>query len=148
MRTTFQKRGFTVIELLVVLGIIGLMAAIAMVLFSPSAAKGRDARREEDIKSLQGALNLYINQKGIYPVCAQETAIDGSTDCLSSLLLSDGAIRAMPLDPKYGGSGSCGGANSFFYCYQSADGISYTIRYFLETNSIKGKNPGWQTVNP
>ncbi|OGF87208.1 hypothetical protein A3B19_03155 [Candidatus Giovannonibacteria bacterium RIFCSPLOWO2_01_FULL_46_32] len=148
MGMALKKRGFTIIELLVVLGIIGLMAAIAMVLFSPAATKGRDARREEDIKSIQSALNLYINQKGTYPVCLQETAIDGSNDCLSSLLLSEGAIKVMPFDPKYTGSGSCGGANSFLYCYQSTDGISYTIRYFLETNSIKGKNPGWQTVNP
>lgn len=148
MEKALQKRGFTIIELLVVLGIIGLMASIAMVFFSPSAAKGRDARREEDIKSIQSALNLYINQKGAHPVCAQETIIDGSNDCISSLLLSEETIKAVPVDPKYTGAGSCGGANSFLYCYQSADGISYTIRYFLETDSIKGKSQGWQTINP
>ncbi|MDP3935216.1 MAG: type II secretion system protein [Candidatus Giovannonibacteria bacterium] len=143
-----MRKGFTIIELIVVLGIIALLAAISLVFLMPSSAKGRDSRREEDIKSIQSALSLYINQKNVYPVCAQETAVDGNTDCLSSLLLSEGTIKVMPLDPKYKGMGSCGGADSFLYCYQSADGTSYTIRYPLETNSVQGKSAGWQSVNP
>lgn len=143
-----MKRGFTLIELLVALGIMALIAAISFVFLSPSAAKGRDARREADIKSIQGALNLYINQKGGYPVCAAETVIDGSNDCLSSVLLSEGTIQSVPLDPKYIGTSACGGANSFVYCYQSSDGISYTIRYQLETDSVPQKSAGWQIINP
>lgn len=143
-----MRKGFTIIELLVVLGIIALLAAVSLVFFSSSPPKGRDARREQDIKSIQSALNLYINQKSVYPVCPQETVIDGNTDCLSSMLLSEGTIKVMPLDPKYKGTGACGEANSFLYCYRSPDGISYTIRYQLETNSVQGKVAGWQSVNP
>lgn len=143
-----MRKGFTLIELLVALGIIALLAAISLVFFSSSPPKGRDARREEDIKSLQNALNLYANQKNHFPVCSQEIAVDGNTDCLSSLLLSEGTIKTMPFDPKYKGTGSCGEANSFLYCYQSADGASYTIRYQLETDSVHGKSAGWQSVNP
>jgi len=143
-----MRKGFTIIELIVVLGIIALLAAISLVFLTPSAAKGRDSRREEDIKSIQSALNLFINQKNHYPVCQQETMIDGNTDCLSSLLLSEETIKVMPLDPKYKGTGSCGGADSFLYCYRSQDGISYTIRYQLETNSVHQKSAGWQNVNP
>ncbi len=143
-----MRKGFTIIELLVVLAIIALLAAVSLVFFSSSPPKGRDSRREEDIKSIQSALNLFINQKGHFPVCAQETMVDGNTDCLSSLLLSEGTIKVMPLDPKYKGTGSCGETNSFLYCYQSADGASYTIRYQLETNSVQGKVAGWQSVSP
>jgi len=143
-----MKRGFTLIELLMVLAIIALLAAVSLVFFSSSPPKGRDARREQDIKALQSALNLYINQKNAYPVCSPETVIDGNTDCLSSLLLSEETIKAMPIDPKYKGTGSCGGADSFLYCYQSADGASYTIRYHLETDSVHQKSAGWQSVNP
>jgi len=143
-----MRKGFTIIELIVVLGIIALLAAISLVFLTPSSAKGRDSRREEDVKTIQSALNLYINQKNAYPVCSPETVIDGNTDCLSSLLLSEETIKAMPIDPKYKGTGSCGGADSFLYCYQSADGASYTIRYHLETDSVHQKSAGWQSVNP
>ena len=140
--------GFTIIELSVILGIITLLAVVSLVFLAPSAAKGRDARREQDIKSIQNALNLYANQKSIYPACSPEIAVDGNTDCLSSLLLSEETIKAIPLDPKYKGTGSCGDANSFLYCYMSTNGISYTIRYQLETNSVHSKSAGWQSVNP
>ena len=143
-----RRTGFTVIELLVVLLIIALLAAIALVFFSPSQAKSRDSRREEDIKSIQNALNLYINQKNIYPICVEEAVIDGNADCLSSVLLSEGTIKAMPVDPKFKGAGVCGDPNSFVYCYQSSNGISYTLRYKLETNSVHGKSAGWQSINP
>lgn len=143
-----MKKGFTIIELLVVLGVIALLAAISLVFLSPSATKGRDARREQDIKSIQSALNLYVNQKGHFPVCSPEIAVDGSTDCLSALLLSEETIKAIPLDPKYRGTGICGDADSFLYCYLSSDGTSYTIRYQLETSSVHGKSAGWQSVNP
>jgi len=143
-----MRKGFTIIELLAVLGMIALLAALALIFLTPFAAKGRDSRREQDIKSIQSALSLYINQKGTYPVCTQEIAVDGSTDCLSSQLLSERTIRAMPLDPKYKGIGPCEEANSFLYCYSSSDGISYVIHYQLETNSVPSKNAGWQSVSP
>lgn len=131
-----------------VLAIAVLILAISIVFFSPSAAKGRDARREQDMKSIQNALDLYINQKGRYPICAAETVIDGSTDCLSSLILLEGTIEAVPIDPLYKSAGECGAAGARVYCYKSADGISYELRYNLETDSMQGKQPGWQTLTP
>ena len=144
----FFSAGFTIIELLVVLAIIALMASLAIVFFSPTAAKSRDARREEDIKSMQGALNLYINQNSLYPICPSEAVIDGNSDCLSSALLGAEAIKSMPVGPKFTGAGTCGGENSFVYCYQSSNGISYSLRYYLETDTVSGKIKGWQSVNP
>lgn len=144
----FFSAGFTIIELLVVLAIIALMASLAIVFFSPTAAKSRDARREEDIKALHGALNLYINQNSLYPICSSEAVIGGNSDCLSSALLGAGAIPSMPTDPKFTGAGVCGGVDSFVYCYGSPNGVSYTIRYYLETDTVSGKIKGWQSVNP
>ena len=135
-------------ELIVVLALAVLILSISIVFFSPSAAKSRDARREQDMKSIQNALNLYINQKGKYPICAAEILIDGNTDCLSGLILSEGTIEAVPIDPLYKGAGACGAAGARVYCYKSADGISYELRYNLETDSVQGKLPGWQTLTP
>lgn len=74
--------------------------------------------------------------------------IEGTTDCLSQVLVTAGSISGVPTDPLGRAQGVCGQASSFVYCYQSADGFSYTLRYALETNTIPGKSAGWQSVSP
>lgn len=143
-----MRKGFTLLELLVVLAIIGLMAAIALVFFTSSTAKSRDARRETAIKSIQSALNLYAIKSRIYPVCSPEVVINGRTDCLSVSLLADKLIQGVFTDPLHKDTGTCGGAAQFAFCYESSDGITYTLRYNLETDSVPNKSAGWQTINP
>ncbi len=62
-----KVRGFTLIELMVVIAIIGLLASIITVSLVSSRAKGRDAKRISDIKTIQLALETYYNDNGYYP---------------------------------------------------------------------------------
>src|SRR3989338_886658 len=63
------NKGFTLVELLVVVAIIGLLAGIAVVSVNSVRVKARDARRLADAKQLQNALELYNNTKGgVYPM--------------------------------------------------------------------------------
>lgn len=141
---TQETTGFTIIELLVVLAIGSMILAIVAVSMSDARAKARDAKREEEIKQIQNALNLYATKNNMLPVCAAETAIiDGVSDCLSAQLISAGAIHVAPTDPLLR-DGACGG-DAFEYCYRS-DGFGYILRYRLETGAISGKSAGWQTV--
>jgi prepilin-type N-terminal cleavage/methylation domain-containing protein len=66
----FRKRaeGFTLIELMVVIAIIGLLASIITVSVTSSRAKGRDGKRVADIRTLQLAIESYYNDNGYYPV--------------------------------------------------------------------------------
>jgi prepilin-type N-terminal cleavage/methylation domain-containing protein len=57
MRST-QKRGFTLIELLVVIAIIGMLASIVLVALGPTRQRGRDARRQADIRQISTAMEL------------------------------------------------------------------------------------------
>ena len=50
------QKGFTLLELLVVMVILGLLAAIGLSSFISSQKKGRDARRKADLSSIQSAL--------------------------------------------------------------------------------------------
>ena len=65
MKKTAQ--GFTLIELLVVIAIIGILASIITVSLQSGRAKGRDAKRISDIRTIQLALEEYYNDNGSYP---------------------------------------------------------------------------------
>ena len=130
------------------------MLAIATFLFSivfvsvrDARAKGRDARREEDMKQLQNALNIYNVNSRVFPACALGV-ITGTSDCMSLALKSDGTVGSVSTDPLGGGTGICLDQASHVYCYESADGLTYTLHYNLETDSIPGKQSGWQQANP
>lgn len=63
-------RGFTIVELLVVIVVIGVLAAIAIVSYSGIQQQARDAQRKSAARTLQGALGMYHVDHGAYPnVC-------------------------------------------------------------------------------
>lgn len=70
------RRGFSLIELLVVISIIGLLTAIGTASLSNAQQKGRDARRKADLKTIQQALELYFQANGKYPATSS-----GSIQC-------------------------------------------------------------------
>jgi len=62
-----HRRGFTLVELLVVMTIIGLLSTIATVNYSSSRMKARDARRLADMDAFRTALELYNTNQGGFP---------------------------------------------------------------------------------
>ena len=61
------KSGFTLLELLVVIAMMGILAAIVITYAQESGQQGRDAKRQSDIRALQSAIELYKNRYGRYP---------------------------------------------------------------------------------
>lgn len=61
-------KGFTLVELLVVMAILGILAVITLANFSTSQAKARDAQRKSDLKQISIALEAYYADHGAYPV--------------------------------------------------------------------------------
>lgn len=58
------RRGFSLIELLVVISIIALLFSIILASLNTARMKARDARRKIDVHQIVTALNLYYNSKG------------------------------------------------------------------------------------
>ena len=57
-----KKKGFTPIELLIVIGIIGILAAAVIVVLNPAEllAQARDGQRLSDLGSVEAAIGLYM----------------------------------------------------------------------------------------
>lgn len=66
-------RGFTLVEMLVVIAIIGILASVVMVGLGGSRARARDAERISHIAEIKFALELYYNACRAYP--APDTAV-------------------------------------------------------------------------
>jgi len=60
-------KGFTLVELLVVITIIGVLSTMTVVYLESARMSARDARRLADIKQIQLALKMYYNDLGTYP---------------------------------------------------------------------------------
>ncbi len=61
------QAGFTIIELLIVIAIIGILATLVLTNFQGAQAKGRDTVRKNDMNSLYQKLEEYYNENGGYP---------------------------------------------------------------------------------
>jgi type II secretion system protein G len=132
------RKGFTLIEILVVLAIIGLLASIVIVRANTTRARARDAERVSEIKSLQNALELYFTNNNGFPITSSAVILDGQDGANNSVetdLISARTIPAIPSDPNNSGN--------FQYRYLQNDannGATYEIQYYLETDSILGKD--------
>lgn len=129
MRT---KNGFTLIELMLAIAIIGLIASIAMIGQRGAQAKRRDVTRAANVGELQKALTLLAAQAQAYPVYSGcITGADPVTTAIRAFALVGGEVKLA--DPTYSSDPTrC-------YFYSSATGSVYTLRYTLESNSSAGE---------
>jgi len=77
-----MKRGFTLVELLVVMAILAIMTVVMIGILNPIALadKGYDARRKKDLGRIRVAFEEYYSDKGCYPKAADISGIYGLTD--------------------------------------------------------------------
>lgn len=91
-----RLRGFTIVELLIVIVIIGILAAITLVAYSGMQQRGRDSARLSDLSGLAKALELYKTDNGSYPNCSGGTYQPGTASSFNSV-----ATCLTPLVPTY-----------------------------------------------
>jgi general secretion pathway protein G len=92
-RSARQGRGFTLIELIVVLAIIALLVSIVAPRYTRTVDNAREASLRTSLNVMRDAIDKYVGDKGGYPPSIDE-------------LIKQGYIRQMPTDPITGSSDS------------------------------------------
>jgi prepilin-type N-terminal cleavage/methylation domain-containing protein len=79
------KKAFTLLEMLVVIGIIGILVGLGAVSYSTAQKKARDAKRKQDLKAFQNAMEqCYAVNNYAYPIITGGGTTSISEDCPSS----------------------------------------------------------------
>lgn len=144
MRVFHKNHGFTIVELLIVIVVIGILAAIVIVAFNGVQSSARDTERKAELGSVQKALEMYRIENGGYPRCSNDArggtganvptyaTSSGTLDaCLSDDLVPK-YINALPKDPT-----SDGGQ----YEYRYAAGYKKTGAASFSGTSGPGSTP-------
>lgn len=62
-----KQEGFTIVELLIVIVVIGILAALVITTFSGIQRRARDTERQTDIKAIHNIVEAYYADNGYYP---------------------------------------------------------------------------------
>lgn len=91
MKKTTQLNGFTLIEVLVVISIIGILAAFILPNLTGIRGRASDAQAKNNLNQIKSALRLYYNDNQTYPNLAVETACSNAaiSGAVASYLDSD-----------------------------------------------------------
>lgn len=151
-----KQYGFTLIELLLVIAIIGILSSIALTSLNHARKKARDARRLNNVKQIQIALELYKETYGHYPANSDNDTggwdvgninLQRNGDIFIKPLEDANLMKQVPVDP------SAAGIRGYLYYRYHAGSFGCDINrgdYYVlgvsDMESSTGKHPaspGW-----
>lgn len=81
MHKQYRRRGFTLVELMIVIVIIVILSTIAIVSYTVVLKNAHDSKRQSDMTALRSALEAYYQKNGTYPSGCTQTNYSASVGC-------------------------------------------------------------------
>jgi len=138
------SRGFTIVELLIVIVVIGILAAITIVAFNGVQTKARDAERATEVRALQTAFEMYKTENGFYPIHAGGSDNQGYQMTQLEAVLVPKYLASMPQEP---------GSTAYYQYVRDTAGVGYGIRVQYESKpdchaGVNNQSKGWWGSDP
>jgi len=117
-----ERKGFTLIEMIVVIAVLGILAVVALASINPFAQlqKSNDAKRKTDLESLQHALEIYYQDNNKYPVSSANFQIMSGSTTVTWGSAWQPYMATLPKDPIL--------ANTYvYYSPPSSNGQTYYL---------------------
>ncbi len=136
INTHRKKRGFTLIEILVVVGIISILVSFVTVSFSAAQKKARDVKRRGDLLTLQKCMETYFAANQAYPTISTrllDGAVLASCDSSNSIAVLD------PINAAYG-------SPSVNYRYTYTENTPINTNYSVTAN-LEGSSTPFTVTN-
>ena len=92
MKNVARQNGFTLMELLIVIIVIAVLAAIALPRFINSGLRSKESSLKADLKLYRNAVQIFSNNTGAYPATLADLA---ATSAPASGLDSTGAVKTI-----------------------------------------------------
>lgn len=158
MKRKSRERGFTLVEVIVVIGIVGGLIAILITSFTTTLKRTRDGRRKADLAVIQTAIENYKMDFGEYPINDRPCGADDPRPCEvpTSITYTDPNgltqpvtyLKNSPKDPLADKPNS-----QYYYCYvpsANSPRLSYTLSavFELESSECPGQPTGTPTPTP
>lgn len=139
-----MKKGFTLVELLVVMAIVGVLAAASITLINPVAQmnKARDSKRKADIAQIRAALELYRSDNGSYPATDWVNSQQGDGWIPN---LTPNYTKYVPKDPKNTGGFPFNGGYTYAYYSSNYCGLTPGSAYILAIRLENTSDPEYTT---
>jgi general secretion pathway protein G len=137
-----SQKGFTLLELLVVIVVIGILALLVIPNLTSAPKKARDIQRKTDMRAVQKALEEYYVSNSAYPSSATYCALAGATCAAATGPLTSGTpaiLKSLPVDPLNTGN--------YVYAYTVSGTTAYTLRACLENQADAGQYTAADTTN-
>lgn len=144
-----NRRGFTLVELVIVIVVLAILAAITAIGVTRYLEDGRDAKREANATAIAESLEKYYDEHGEYPSCAAITAAGATVASTTLKGIDQSALLVPEASSSTTNSISCTtiltltGPDAYQYvgdgtanCTGSVACSSFTLRYRSETQQV------------